>query len=63
MKTIELQEIEKLYSNYHIKVYENHSIRNTLNEGTMNNKLNCNYSFINKSFGSANKLTSGKAHK
>lgn len=40
MKTIELKEIEKLYSAYHVKFNENHSIRNTLNEGTMNNKLN-----------------------
>lgn len=38
MKTIELKEIEKLYSAYHVN--ENHSIRNTLNEGTMNNTLN-----------------------
>jgi hypothetical protein len=40
MKTIELKEIEKLYSAYHVKFAENHSIRNALNEGTMNKKLN-----------------------
>lgn len=40
MKAIELKEIEKLYSAYHVKFNENHSIRNTLNEGTMNKKLN-----------------------
>lgn len=40
MKTIELNEIEKLYSAYHVKFNENYSIRNTLNKGSMNNKLN-----------------------
>lgn len=36
MKTIELKEIEELYSAYHVN--ENHSIKNTLNEGTLNKK-------------------------
>lgn len=40
METTELKEIEKLYSAYHVKFNENHSIRNTLNEGSMNKKLN-----------------------
>lgn len=48
METIELEEIEKLYSAYHVKINENHLIRNTLNKGSMNNKLKCDYDFINK---------------
>lgn len=36
METIELKEINELYSAYHVKFNENHSIRNTLNEGTIN---------------------------
>lgn len=48
METIELEEIEKLYSAYHVKFDESHSIRNTLNQGSMNNKLNCDYNFLNK---------------
>lgn len=48
METIELKEIEKLYSAYHVKFEENHLIRNTLNKGTMNNKLKSDYDFINK---------------
>lgn len=48
MKTIDLKEIEKLYSAYNVKFNENHLIRNTLNKGSMNNKLNCDYSFMHK---------------
>lgn len=48
METIELKEIEKLYSAYHVNFDESHSIRNTLNEGSMNNKLKCDYDFLNK---------------
>lgn len=48
MKIIDLKEIEKLYSSYNVKFNENHLIRNTLNKGSMNNKLKCDYDFINK---------------
>jgi hypothetical protein len=40
METIELNEIEKLYSAYRVNFNENRLIRNTLNEGSMNNTLN-----------------------
>ena len=41
MKTVELEEIKKLYT-------ENQSIRTCLNTGNMSNKLNCDYSFMNR---------------
>lgn len=36
METIELKEIEELYSAYRVQFNENHLIRNTLNEGNVN---------------------------
>lgn len=54
MKTVELIEIEKLYTTCNVKGTENHPIRTTLNMGTLNNKLNCDYSFMNRNSVSAN---------
>ena len=48
MKTVELIEIEKLYMDCHVEMVENQPIRTSLNTGSMNNKLNCDYSFMNR---------------
>lgn len=49
MKTVELEEIKKLYTTCHVRTVENQSIRTCLNTGNMSNKLNCDYSFMNLS--------------
>ena len=48
MKTVELEEIKKLYTTCHVRTVENQSIRTCLNTGNMSNKLNCDYSFMNR---------------
>lgn len=48
MKMVDLTEVDKLYKDCHVEVLENKSIRTSLNIGTMNNKLNCDYSFMNR---------------
>ena len=40
MKTVELEEIKKLYTTCHVRTVENQSIRTCLNTGNMSNKLN-----------------------
>lgn len=54
MKTVELIEIENLYTACKVKEMENYPIRTSLNMGTLNNKLNCDYSFMNRNSVSAN---------
>lgn len=54
MKTVDLIEIEKLYTACKVNETRNSPIRTSLNMGTLNNKLNCDYSFMNRNSVSAN---------
>ena len=54
MKTVELIEIEKLYMDCHVEMVKNQQIRTSLNTGSMNNRLNCDYSFMNRNSISSN---------
>ena len=54
MKTVELIEIEKLYMDCHVEMVKNQQIRTSLNAGSMNNRLNCDYSFMNRNSISSN---------
>ena len=49
MKRVELIEIEKLYMDCHIEIVEDRPIKTFLNLRSINNKLNCNYVFMNSS--------------
>ena len=46
MKTIELNEIERLYEECKVDVTRSSPVNNSLNAGRMNNKLNTDYSFM-----------------
>ena len=48
MKTIELNEIERLYEECNVEVTRSSPVNNSLNAGRMNNKLNTDYSFMNR---------------
>ena len=48
METVELIEIQKLYRDCHVEMVENQPIRSFLNTGVLNNRLNCDYSFMNR---------------
>ena len=48
MKTIELNEIERLYEECKVDVTRSSPVNNSLNAGRMNNKLNTDYSFMNR---------------
>jgi hypothetical protein len=48
METVELIEIQKLYRDCHVEMVENQPIRSSLNTGSLNNRLNCDYSFMNR---------------
>lgn len=48
MKTEELIEIEKLYMDCHVDMNQDQPIRTSLNTGSINNRLNCDYSFMNR---------------
>lgn len=48
MGTVEISEIEKLYMDCHVKQVDNQPIRTSLNTGSMNNRLNSDYSFMNR---------------
>lgn len=54
MKTVELIEIEKLYMDCHVEMVKSQPIRTSLNNGSMNNRLNCDYSFMNRNSISSN---------
>ena len=54
MKTVELIEIEKLYMDCHVEMVKKQPIRTSLNTGSMNNRLNCDYSFMNRNSISSN---------
>ena len=54
MKTVELIEIEKLYMDCHVEMVKHQPIRTSLNIGSMNNRLNCDYSFMNRNSISSN---------
>lgn len=48
MKTIALEEITDLYRKCGINKVNTDNLRTNVNMGTLNNKLNCDYSFLNK---------------
>ena len=48
MKTIELNEIERLNEECKVDVTRSSPVNNSLNAGRMNNKLNTDYSFMNR---------------
>ena len=48
MKTEELIEIEKLYMDCHVDMNQDQPIRTSLNTESINNRLNCDYSFMNR---------------
>ncbi len=48
MKTVELNEIERLYEDCNVEVTRNSSVNNSLNMGRMNTQLNTDYSFMNR---------------
>lgn len=48
MKTVELNEIERLYEDCNVEVTRNNSVNNSLNVGRMNTQLNTDYSFMNR---------------
>lgn len=49
MKEINISEIEKLYRTYDVRINASKPIRTSLNQGTLHNKLNCDYSFVTRS--------------
>lgn len=48
MKTVEFNEIERLYKECNVEVASGSVINNSLNMGRMNNRLNADYSFMNR---------------
>lgn len=61
MKVVELKEIEKLYKDCHVEMVEEQSIRTNLNVGSINNRLNCDYGFMNKNFIAYNYINTNKS--
>ena len=62
MKEINISEIEELYRTYDVSINDSKPIRTSLNQGTLNNKLNCDYSFVTRSvlLGEINNQTNKK---
>ena len=58
MKVVELKEIEKLYKDCHVEMVEEQS---NLNVGSINNRLNCDYGFMNKNFIASNYINTNKS--
>lgn len=50
MKTVEFAEIEKLYNECRVQSDIDSPMRTTLNTGSLETKLNADYSFINRGF-------------
>lgn len=48
MQTIKLEEILNLYQKCGITAPSSQTIRTTINKGTLENKLNTSYEFLNK---------------
>ena len=48
MKTITVEEITKLYRNCGLNAYQSYGMRTEINTGTLNNRLNANYDFLNR---------------
>lgn len=46
MKTITIDEIQNLYKKCGLEIIGNQLIRTEINTGTLNNKLNADYSFL-----------------
>lgn len=49
MKPITVDEIMQLYKKCGLNCYQQHGVRTEINTGTLNNRLNANYEFLNKS--------------
>ena len=63
METIDIKEIKDLYKKCGLYNNQCYAIRTDLNIGTLENKLNTNFHFMNKeeqSFYSNNTITKGK---
>lgn len=48
MKIVKMEEIEKLYTDCHLKLANNQSIRTSLNFGSLTNGLNSDCDFANR---------------
>lgn len=48
MKTVTLEEINDLYRKCGISDIDSNNPRTSINTGSLNNKLNCNFSFLDK---------------
>lgn len=48
MKTISVEEITQLYKNCGLNSSYSYRMRTEINTGTLNNKLNANYDFLNR---------------
>lgn len=49
MKTITVEEITQLYKNCGLNASQAYGMRTDINTGTLNNRLNANYDFLNRS--------------
>jgi hypothetical protein len=59
MKTIQFEDIQKIYYDCGLDLNTTGTIRNTINVGTLDNRLNSNYKFLNKN--SVGSIWSGSA--
>ena len=48
MKTITIEEITTLYRNCGLNASRSYGLRTEINTGTLNNRLNANYDFLNR---------------